>query len=144
MDNFARPRGSARPGLSAPGQVASLRKGGSNVKLFGRKRAAAMAVVFAALAAAPVANAAVMREQPSSSYQANGTVRKIIVVGTTAYLGGDFTAMIPSGGGTAVTRNHAAAVNLTTGALLPWNPNVNGTVRALLASGGNVYIGGSF
>jgi hypothetical protein len=43
-----------------------------------------MAVVFAALAAAPVANAAVMRQQPSPSYQANGTVRKIIVVGNTA------------------------------------------------------------
>ena len=114
------------------------------MKLFGRKRAAAMAVVFAALAAAPVASAAVMQQQPSSSYQANGTVRKIIVVGNTAYLGGDFTAMIPSGGGTAVTRNHAAAVDMTTGNLLPWNPNVNGTVRALLASGGNVHIGGSF
>ena len=114
------------------------------MRLFGRKRAAAMAVVFAALAAAPAASAAVMQQQPSSSYQANGTVRKIIVVGNTAYLGGDFTAMIPSGGGTAVTRNHAAAVDMTTGNLLPWNPNVNGTVRALLASGGNVYLGGSF
>jgi hypothetical protein len=114
------------------------------VKVFGRKRAAAMAVVFAALAAAPVANAAVMQQRPAASYQANGTVRKIIVVANTAYLAGDFTAMIPSGGGTAVTRNHVAAVNMTTGALLPWNPNVNGTVRALLASGGNVYIGGSF
>ena len=114
------------------------------MRVFGRKRAAAMAVVFAALAAAPVANAAVMQQRPASSYQANGTVRKIIVVGNTAYLGGDFTAMIPSGGGTAFTRNHAAAVDMTTGALLPWNPNVNGTVRALLASGGNVYLGGSF
>ena len=39
-----------------------------------------------------------------------------------------------------VTRNHAAAVNLTTGALLPWNPNVNGTVRALRVVGTTVYM----
>ena len=43
-----------------------------------------------------------------------------------------------------MTRNHAAAVNLTTGALLPWNPNVNGTVRALRVVGTTVYMGGAF
>jgi hypothetical protein len=52
--------------------------------------------------------------------------------------------MVPNAGGTAVTRNHVAAVNTATGALLPWNPNVNGTVYTLAASGGNVYIGGTF
>ncbi len=113
--------------------------------IFGRKRAAVAAVGLAALATASVANAAVMQQRPVASYQANGTVRKIIIVGNTAYLGGQFTAMIPSGGGTAVTRNHLAAVDMTTGALLPWNPNANGTVYALLAaSGGNIYVGGSF
>src|SRR6476469_8101322 len=129
VDTFARPRmEESAQGLRRARAGGTTRMGGSNVRLFGRKRAAAMAVVFAALAAAPVANAAVMQQRPSSSYQANGTVRKIIVVGNTAYLGGDFTAMIPSGGGTAVTSNHAAAVDMTTGNLLPWNHNVNGTV----------------
>jgi hypothetical protein len=112
--------------------------------ILGRKRAAVAAVALAALATASVANAAVMQQRPAASYQANGTVRKIIIVGNTAYLGGQFTAMIPSGGGTAVTRNHLAAVDMTTGGLLPWNPNANGTVYALLASGGNIYVGGSF
>jgi hypothetical protein len=65
-------------------------------------------------------------------------------VGATTYLGGQFTAMVPNAGGTAVTRNHVAAVSTATGALLPWNPNVNGNVYALAASGGNVYIGGTF
>jgi trimeric autotransporter adhesin len=120
-------------------------KEGQALGIFGRKRAAVAAVGLAALATASVANAAVMQQRPAASYQANGTVRKIIIVGNTAYLGGQFTAMIPSGGGTAVTRNHLAAVDMTTGALLPWNPNANGTVYALLAtSGGNVYVGGSF
>jgi hypothetical protein len=112
--------------------------------IFGRKRTVVAAVGLAALATASVANAAVMQQRPSASYQANGTVRSIIIVGNTAYLGGQFTAMIPSGGGTSVTRNHLAAVDMTTGGLLPWNPNANGTVYALLASGGNVYVGGSF
>ena len=112
--------------------------------IFGRKRAAVAAVGLAALATASVANAAVMQQRPATSYQANGTVRKIIIVGNTAYLGGQFTAMIPSGGGTQVTRNHLAAVDMTTGGLLPWNPNANGTVYALLASGNNIYVGGSF
>jgi hypothetical protein len=114
------------------------------LRLFGRKRAVVAAVGLAALATASVANAAVMQQRPSASYQANGTVRKIIVVGNTAYLGGQFTAMIPSGGGTQVTRNHLAAIDMTTGGLLPWNPNANGTVYALLASGGNIYVGGTF
>ena len=119
-------------------------KEGQALGIFGRKRAAVAAVGLAALATASVANAAVMQQRPAASYQANGTVRKIIIVGNTAYLGGQFTAMIPSGGGTQVTRNHLAAVDMTTGGLLPWNPNANGTVYALLASGGNIYVGGSF
>jgi trimeric autotransporter adhesin len=114
------------------------------LRILGRKRAAVAAVGLAALATASVANAAVMQQKPAASYQANGTVRSIIIVGDTAYMGGQFTAMIPSGGGTAVTRNHLAAVDMTTGGLLPWNPNANGTVYTLLASGGNVYVGGSF
>ncbi|MEP6640964.1 MAG: hypothetical protein ABJB93_03545 [Gaiellales bacterium] len=99
---------------------------------------------IATLVVVSVADAAVVQKTPSSAYQANGTVRVTIVVGATTYLGGQFTAMQPNGGGTAVTRNHVAAVSTATGALLPWNPNVNGTVYTMTASGGNVYIGGSF
>ncbi len=115
------------------------------MRVLGRKRAAVLGIAaIASLVAASVADAAVVQKKPASSYQANGTVRKILIVGNTAYLGGQFTAMIPSGGGTSVARNHVAAVDMTTGALLPWNPNVNGTVYTLLSSGGNIYIGGSF
>jgi hypothetical protein len=74
-------------------------------------------------------------------------VNAIVVSGNVAYLGGQFTSMRPPGaaaGTGEVTRNHAAAVNLTTGALLPWNPNVNGTVRALRVVGTTVYMGGAF
>jgi hypothetical protein len=103
-----------------------------------------LAVSIATLVVVSVADAAVVQKKPSSAYQANGTVRVTIVVGATTYLGGQFTAMVPNGGGTAVTRNHVAAVSTATGALLPWNPNVDGTVYTMTASGGNVFIGGSF
>ena len=68
----------------------------------------------------------------------------MIVVGNTAYIGGQFTSLTPAGGGAAITRNHVAAIDMTTGNVLPWNPNVNGVVYAILVNGNNVYIGGSF
>jgi hypothetical protein len=105
----------------------------------------AVAVLVAMGVLASAASAAVVQKKPSSVYGANGTVRVIIVVGNTTYLGGQFTAMQPNAGGTAVTRNHVAAVSTATGALLPWNPNVDGAVYALTAaSNGNIYVGGSF
>ena len=111
---------------------------------FSRRRSLLAAAVIASLAVAAVADAAVVRNTPLVGYQPNGTVRKIIIVGNTAYMGGQFTSMTSANGGTTVTRNHVAAVDMTTGNLLSWNPNVNGNVYALVASGGNIYIGGTF
>jgi hypothetical protein len=93
------------------------------------------------------AQAAIVGSKPSPSYQANGRVAVVVISGNTAYLGGKFTSMRPAGdpaGTGEVTRNHAAAINLTTGALLPWNPNVNGLVDAINVSGSTVYLGGGF
>jgi hypothetical protein len=114
-------------------------------KILGRS-GTALAVLVAMAVMASAASAAVVQKKPASSYQANGTVRVTIVdtLNNTTYLGGQFTAMTPAGGGTAVTRNNVAAVNTTTGALLPWNPNVNGTVFAMTSTAGGVYIGGTF
>ncbi|ONI69507.1 hypothetical protein BWI15_23310 [Kribbella sp. ALI-6-A] len=69
-----------------------------------------------------------------------GLIKSIVSVGNVVYLGGSFTAM----GGSA--RSGLAAVDRVTGALLPWNPGVSGTVSALAASadGTTVYVGGSF
>ena len=110
----------------------------------GRAAIAATLAVAGAMFVAPAAEAAVVTQTPLVGYQPNNTVRDMIVVGNTAYIGGSFTALTPAGGGTAVTRNHVAAINMTTGALLPWNPNVNGTVYTILPAGNNVYLGGSF
>jgi hypothetical protein len=106
-----------------------------------------LAVGIATLAMASVADAAVVGSKPIAGWQANGTVRVEKIVGNTVYLGGSFTAMLPAGstGSGAVTRNGAAAVNLDTGALLSWNPNVTGgAVYAIDTSGSNVYLGGAF
>jgi len=108
-------------------------------------KAALAATAWAAMAAP--AQAAIVGSTPASSWQTNGRVTTIKVSGTTAYIGGKFTSLRPAGaalGTGEVTRNHAAAINLTTGALLPWNPNVNGVVSAIFVNGNNVYLGGGF
>ena len=93
---------------------------------------------------APAAEAAVVTQTPLVGYQPNNTVRDMIVVGNTAYIGGSFTALTSANGATTVTRNHVAAIDMTTGNVLPWNPNVSGTVYTILPAGNNVYLGGSF
>jgi hypothetical protein len=104
------------------------------------------AALTATLALASVADAAVVGPKPIGAWQANGTVTATVVSGNTIYLGGKFTAMRPAGstGAGAVTRNHAAAIDLTTGALLPWNPNAGNAVNAIAVDGGTVYLGGTF
>jgi hypothetical protein len=102
---------------------------------------------MATLAMASVADAAIVGSKPIKTWQANGTVRTEVIVGNIVYLGGSFTAMLPAGstGSGAVTRNGAAAMNLDTGALLSWNPNVTGgTVYTIKPSGSNLYLGGAF
>ena len=101
----------------------------------------------AAMLGASIALAAPVADTAVSSIQTNGRVTAIAVVGSTAYIGGDFTAVRPAGkaaGKSTVARQHAAAVDLTTGALLPWNPAPDGNVRAIAATGTSVYLGGEF
>lgn len=74
----------------------------------------------------------------------------MLTVGTTTYLGGDFTSVRPSGaaaGTGEVPRAHLAAVDSATGALVSaWNPGSNGSVNALAVSpdGKILYVGGNF
>jgi hypothetical protein len=84
---------------------------------------------------------------PSSSWQTNGSVRVVIFSGNTLYVGGNFTRVRPPGaaaGSSETVRNNAAAFNATTGALLGWNPNVNGQVRTISVVKTRVYLGGTF
>jgi outer membrane protein assembly factor BamB len=106
--------------------------------------AMATALVIAATASAAVPPGSI---PVGGSWQTNGRVETVVISGTTAYLGGEFTSVRPSGdalGTGEVARNHAAAIDLTTGALLPWNPNANNTVQTIAVSGQTVYLGGTF
>lgn len=109
---------------------------------------AGVAAVGVTLAASPaVAQAMVVGDSPLATYQTNGRVEVIAVQGTTAYIGGKFTSVRPAGdplGTGEVTRNRAAAIDLTTGQVLQWNPNLSGTVQALAVDGNLVFVGGSF
>ncbi len=109
-----------------------------------------LVAVLAALAAmlgASIARATPVTDTAATSWQTNGRVTAIAVVGSTAYIGGQFTAVRPAGNAAdqgTVERDHAAAIDLTTGALLPWNPDANGNVRAIAATATRVYLGGEF
>lgn len=63
---------------------------------------------------------------PMATYQTNGTVWTMEIVNNVLYVGGNFTAVRPSGaapGTNETPRNRLAAFNATTGALLPWAPS---------------------
>jgi hypothetical protein len=73
------------------------------------------------------------------------TIYAIAVQGTTLYVGGRFNLIGKD------TRRNLAAFNLTTGALLPWNPSVDnqpnglpGTVYDMKISNNQLYVGGQF
>lgn len=82
---------------------------------------------------------------------ANGRSELVLAmqpVGGTVYIGGKFTTLVPpaGNGGPSVTRNRLAAFDVAGRTLLPWNPDANGTVRALAlsADGTKLYVGGDF
>jgi hypothetical protein len=99
------------------------------------------------LAAAAPAQAALVNEAPASSWQTDGKVNAIVVGNGKIYIGGSFTHVrapgAPAGG---AVRNHLAALNVHTGALLPWNPGANDIVNALALkpNGKTIYAGGHF
>jgi trimeric autotransporter adhesin len=99
------------------------------------------------LAAAAPAQAALVNETPASSWQTDGKVNAIVVGNGKIYIGGSFTHVrapgAPAGG---AVRNHLAALNVHTGALMPWNPGANDIVNALALkpNGKTIYVGGHF
>ncbi|MEU4014119.1 RICIN domain-containing protein [Microbacterium sp. NPDC028030] len=79
----------------------------------------------------------------------NGYVWSQTTIGSTVYAVGKFdNAREPKAApGTALTaRSNVLAYDITTGALLPFAPQVNGVIKAVTASpdGSRIYIGGSF
>jgi len=122
--------------------------------LLRRAAVAATSLMLAPLALLPVmgtahAGGSRLGDSSGPTYQTNGRVSAIVVVGNTVYIGGDFTAVRPSGaapGTQEVPRAHLAAFRADTGELRPWNPGANGPVSALVSSRKHrlIYVGGSF
>jgi hypothetical protein len=106
----------------------------SNVNGTTRNRAASVDALTGALNAF----------NPSVDVSSPTTVTAFAIDGSTVYMGGVFGTV----GG--VGRGSLAAVDATTGAILPWNPNANGSVYALSFVPGGIFgdaivvVGGQF
>src|SRR6185503_6144954 len=60
------------------------------------------------------------------------------VSGSHVYTGGGFSSV------NGVARRALAAIDIATGTVTPWNPNVNGTVTQIVLSGSTLYAAGLF
>ncbi|HST64592.1 MAG TPA: hypothetical protein VLM05_05335, partial [Mycobacteriales bacterium] len=74
----------------------------------------------------------------------NGAVYKVAEYRGVMYAGGSFTAVSAAGSARTVARSRLVAFNAANGAITSFAPRINGTVWALAAYGGSVYVGGSF
>ena len=103
-------------------------------------------VVVAFFATAGSTSAVTLGDIPTSTWQANGRVTSVLRVNGVVYIGGQFTQVMDHAGGNVTTRNRLAAFDASTGALLPWNPGANNTVRALATSqdASMIFVGGAF
>ncbi|MGN6696154.1 MAG: YncE family protein, partial [Aquihabitans sp.] len=112
--------------------------------------AAVVAIVVAAIpllgsGAGATSEPAHWEQTPIASWRVDGVGYATAIVGTTVYVGGDFATVRSPDGATVVNRRNLAAFDLTTGALRPaFQADTNGIVRSLVASGGQLVVGGSF
>lgn len=70
----------------------------------------------------------------------DGNVRTIAVIGSTVYVGGDFTNI----GGQARSRIAAIDAAANSNNATAWDPNADATVYTLTVSGSTIYVGGTF
>jgi hypothetical protein len=91
----------------------------------------------------PSPSHAVVADRPEAGFPSfDNIVLSFARSGATLYVGGQFGTVTDTAG--AHTRHGAAAINLNTGLVLPWNPNVHGTVRDVAVGREGVYLAGSF
>jgi hypothetical protein len=113
-----------------------------------RSAAIALILLVALVWPGSPAEAGHVSRVPDRMCQTNGRVNDILYVGRRVYFVGAFTRV--RSGATTRVRNRAAACNVRTGAILPWNPNLDRRAFRLARapaggpSAGDIYIGGEF
>ena len=81
---------------------------------------------------------------PGWSVTSGQAILSVAVQGSTVYVSGYDTFTGTDANGNPTTRNHTQAVDATSGAVLPWNPNPSGYVYTVVPYGSSVYLGGLF
>lgn len=117
----------------------------NSIRRLGPRAAALAAGVLAVVigfGSSAMAGPDTVSDTPRNTTTFKGEVFSVAYAGNTIYVGGNFTGAIWNGHTTARTR--LAAIDAVTGALLPWNPTADNTVRAIAVDGTNVYVGGNF
>ena len=119
-----------------------------------RSRTVATILVVLGLAIWPVTRAGATQDgvlvgAAAPSWQTNASVRALGYANGTIYVGGLFTSVRPPGaaaGTSETTRTYLAAFNSTTGALLPFNHTLDGSVWSMVASPDQtrMFVGGDF
>ncbi|HEY7399377.1 MAG TPA: hypothetical protein VH989_00610 [Actinomycetota bacterium] len=109
-----------------------------------RSGAVALITTLGLVLAAQPALASPPQKPVFKTWGATAAVKAQLILGNTLYIGGAFTNVISPDGLTTTSRQHLAAIDLTTGGLLSWAPTTNGTVEALATDGTNIIVGGSF
>ena len=92
----------------------------------------------AATALTPVALVALVIASVAAQSPATPYAQADIEYGSRVYAAGAFTTVAGQ------ARHDLAALDATTGAVLPWNPDANGEVVSLALSGSVLYAGGVF
>jgi trimeric autotransporter adhesin len=106
----------------------------------------ALAVAGAGLASAPAALAVTtIAAKPDSTWETNGRVLAIAESAGIVYIGGTFTS-VDDKLGTVVVRNHMAAIDEATGAVVTtFDPAPSGAVRdIMIGPTGTIYVSGDF
>lgn len=127
------PQLDVQPGVRAPNVAAVV----GNTVFLGGNFTTASGTARQGLAAVDATTGAVLGT-PAPALSANGNVTAFLASGTTLYIGGGFSTI----GGTA--RANLAAIDATTGTVLPFQADTNGQVRSFLLDGTSLYVGGGF
>jgi hypothetical protein len=105
----------------------------SHIRRF--RRSLLLAMLALACAASP---ASALRSIPDPGAVVDGRVNSVVRTATTVYLGGYFTSV------NGEARQNIAALDASSGTLMPWNPGVDGEIFGLDVGDQYLFVGGSF